>query len=168
MAGLAAIQFTGHCTALREKAGKQPMDTILETGTWKVPGAHSGEVICWSQSTSQRDSIQKETPQGTKELAPGPFVSPATQHKHRATCGNQQCTHTYYLTCLNQAPQPRHSSGTNSPSHICLSPSTAGPFPRRLAQTLANAAFPNLGVLGSRSSGRSGNRSHFTNRPEHG
>ena len=56
-----------------------------------------------------------------------PSPSTIPQYKHRATCGNQHSSDTYYLACLHQAP----------PHHILVEP----PFP----VLLPDKSSPNSG-----------------------
>lgn len=98
-----------------------------------------------------------------------PLPSPALQHKHRTTCGNQFSVDTRYLTCLHQAPPPRPNTHTHTSSgriallgHPCLSPRMAGPLLQKtspnphlhcMSRTL-HPHCPTLGSLGSSSSER--------------
>ena len=109
---------------------------------------------------SQRDSIHRETPLGTKESAVT-IPSPDPQHKHRTTCRNEHHSHTYYLRCLNQALIP-HTSGTAPPNKLASVSTQWSPSPRTLAQPPAHTASSKVGVLQSFCSNRGGKRSHFT------
>ena len=54
---------------LEKRQGEEPMDIHCEKSDLKSMGAHSREVICLTQSVSQRGSIHGETPPGTNTLA---------------------------------------------------------------------------------------------------
>ena len=132
--------------------------TSIETANCRASGAHTGEIICSFQRTSQRGSLYRDPLPGTKELAT-PVLSPTPQHKHSATCRNQPSTDTHSLSCLHQAPLPpmlwwnQHSQSC-WPQSQCRGPSPAEDWPNPLPalclpiQEFCKASAPVAAAIG--------------------
>lgn len=124
-----------------------------------MPRAHSGEVIPSSRSASRGDSLHAETPPKQRNRL-GPFPSPAPQHKHSATRGNQCSSSTHYLTCVYKDLPPLHSPTTttphltlqkNNPSESCLPQSKHGelPSPQHWPRPLPTPRLPRWEFCGA-------------------
>ena len=145
-ADLAQGEPRGHCTALGEKAGKQPKDIQYGSRDLKSAGAQSRDVICSSWSLSQRGRIHREIPLGRKKLTCAislPCHSALVQDHLQEPA---ECRH-WLPNLLPQSPTPpilqwSHPTQSYLPQSQC---STLPP--RKLAQTPANNTSPNLGIL---------------------
>ena len=73
-------------------------------------------------SMTQRESNQRETPSGTNHFLPAPLS------KSVGLPAGTSTTKHLLPNVLTPSPAPLHSDGMALPSHICLSPSKAGPL----------------------------------------
>ena len=143
---MAGIEPGGHCASLGEKAGQRVhRQCSMERAIRRAPRAHSGRLFAHLRACP-REATFMEVPlwgvplwEQRKWKAPFPLPAPSISR------GSPVATSSA-LTLATQFPAPttfpHNSNKTAFPSHTCLSPSMAGPTPRRLVQTLPIPHLP--------------------------
>ena len=145
---------------LERRQSKQPLDIQHGNSNLKNPlGTQWAGYLLISQHVPEGQCSQRH-PSRNKGTGRCHF-SPTLQHKHRAICENQYSSH--YLTCLH--PALPHSALVELPFQVILAlvPVQQALSPRP-DQTPTHTVSRSGNFAGSCSSG---NRSHFTSRPEH-